>query len=613
MKMSQSETTPPLPSFDYELYEGDPDKLRTVVATPPSSTPWIDHSSLKLRHRIGRGPFGDVWLATHHQSGDDFDQHHEVAVKMLSSMKEEDVHMFLAKFEKLFFELREIPNLCWLHGISIVSDKICIVMKLYEGSIADRMARLKRGKLPLPDVLRYGINLAKAIQALHSRECLVLNLKPSSFFIDEHDQAILGDFGIPFLLLGASLSNSDEVIRLGTPNYMAPEQWEPEVRGPLTYETDVWGFCCSVLEMLTGVPPWFGKPVEEIYKLVVIKQEKPLIPGGLPPEIENVVNGCFEYDLRNRPTITDILQAFESCQNAVYSDGEWISLSTKERSDKPPHNNGYSTWFLSKDHLQVGDTVRSRKPRTMDIPEGTVVGLEKDTDRNGFVLVRIQGVHNPQKVKSSTLERVTHGLAVSDWVRLINATENHSTVGILHSIQRDGSVTVAFKGLATLWKGNSSELEMAEHFSLGQFVRLKENTVDAQWPRKCGKISKICPNGCLVLRFPGQLSFENEKGSVLADPDRVEKVCFDSCDSLVEKYRHVEDFHWAVRPVVMAVGAFVALKFGLFVGGKMNKKAKRNQMKQMDVQDHQPGGNNPAWLPQPVANIIFRENVPSAR
>lgn len=100
-------------------------------------------------------------------------------------------------------------------------------------------------------------------------------------------------------------------LRLGTPNYMAPEQWEPEVRGPISFETDTWGFGCSIMEMLTGIQPWFGKSVEEIYHSVVIKKEKPRIPSGLPPAVENVIIGCFEYDLRNRPLMADILHAFE--------------------------------------------------------------------------------------------------------------------------------------------------------------------------------------------------------------------------------------------------------------------------------------------------------------
>lgn len=146
---------------------------------------------------------------------------------------------------------------------------------------------------------------------LHSRGILVLNLKPCNFLLDEHDQAILGDFGIPSLLFGLSLPNPDLVQRLGTPNYMAPEQWQPDIRGPISFETDSWGFGCSILAMLSGYQMWHGKSPNEIYHLIVIKQEKPPIPSGLPPKVESVLWGCFEYDFRNRPLMADILEVFK--------------------------------------------------------------------------------------------------------------------------------------------------------------------------------------------------------------------------------------------------------------------------------------------------------------
>ena len=146
---------------------------------------------------------------------------------------------------------------------------------------------------------------------MHSLDLLVLNLKPSNILVDEHGQVVLGDFGIPYLLLGASLSNPNMAFRLGTPNYMAPEQWEPEVRGPISLETDSWGFGCCFVEMLTGNQPWFGSSIKEVYHSVVIKREKPPVPGALPPVVENVINGCFEYDLRNRPSMEDIIRALE--------------------------------------------------------------------------------------------------------------------------------------------------------------------------------------------------------------------------------------------------------------------------------------------------------------
>ncbi|KAK6148984.1 hypothetical protein DH2020_016509 [Rehmannia glutinosa] len=510
----QIKAFPQLAPFDYELYEGDPDQLKTVDATPSHPNSYIDPAALKLKYRIGHGLFGDVWVATHHQSGRDYDEYHEVALKMIHPIKEDHVNEFLSKFEELWINLksRQFQYVCWLHGISVLSGKICIALRSYKRSIGDRMAHLKAGKLPLPDVLRYGIELAKGVQQLHQIGVLVLNLKPNNFLLEENDHVVLGDFGIPHLLLGICWRDSNLAFRLGSPNYMAPEQWEPGVRGPISYETDSWGFACSVIEMLTGNPPWFGRSVEEMHHEVVIRKEKPQVPTGLPPEVEDVLKGCFEYDFRNRPLIS---------RNAVYSDGSWSGLVSSSFVGKS-HCIGYSTWFLSKDHLQVGDAVRSRKslnthkPLSLAVTEGVVVGLEKDGEKDGFAMVQIPNMHNHLRLSVSTLERVTSGFASGDWVRLNKESREHSSLGILHYIHRDGNVTVGFLGLETLWRGHCSELRKAEPFLVGQFVRLKANitTPHFEWPHKrggawaSGKIAQILPNGCLEVKFPGRFVSE---------------------------------------------------------------------------------------------------------
>ncbi|KAF7830308.1 E3 ubiquitin-protein ligase KEG [Senna tora] len=627
--------TPPTSSFDeYELLGDDPENFRTVKASSNSSSPWIEPERLKLRHRIGRGPFGDVWLATHHQSTADYDEYHEVAAKMLYPIKEDHMKIVLEKFDDLYFKCQGVAGACWLHGISVLSGRICIIMNFYEGSVGDKMARLREGRISLHDVLRYGINLAQGILELHSKGIQILNLKPFNVLLDNNDQAVLGDFGIPNLLLGSSFPSSDMAHRHGTPNYMAPEQWQPEVRGPISFETDSWGFGCTVVEMLTGNQPWYGRSVGEIYQLVAIKHEKPLIPSGLPSPIENILRGCFEYDLRNRPLMADILSIFKSSLDALADDGGWKYLGTMRDAEKSS-STGYTDWYLSKDRLQVNDMVRSRKPtkscktQNMEVPEGTVVGLERSAD-HGFVLVRIHGIHDPVRIHTSTLERVTSGLAAGDWVRLKEENEKHSPVGILHSISRDGRVAVGFISLQTLWIGNSSELEMAESYCVGQFVRLKVNVLSPrfEWPRKrggiwaTGRISWILPNGCLVVKFPGILTLGDESSTFLADPSEVEVVNFNTCPGMVEKYQHIEDHHWLVRPALIAFGLFTALKLGISIGNKVGRNMKKVNAKESESQyiDGQNASNstwrssgainpgNTAWVPS-VANILFREGV----
>lgn len=593
--------------FEFMIFEGDADNMRTVTVTPNEASPWIDPSSLRLWHRIGRGPYGDVWLGTHHRSAEDYDEHHEVAIKMLNLVKEDSTKAILDKFADSFQKFKTLKGVCWLHGISVLNGKISIVMKFYEGSVGDKMASCKGGKLLLPDVLRYGINLAQGIMELHSEEILVLNLKPSNFLLDENDQVILGDIGTPYLLLGILLSNSDFPHTTGTPNYMAPEQWEPDVRGPLSLETDSWGFGCGILEMLTGFQPWTGRSVEQIYQSVVLKQEKPQIPSGLPPAIENVLSGCFEFDFRNRPLMTDILQAFKSSQETLTSEGTSFLSATNMSSGK-------TEWLLCKDSLQEGDIVRSRKApnsskhENMLVPEGKVVGLEG----RDFVLVRVHGIHDPLRVRTSTLERVTHGFASGDWVRLREDRKDQSSVGILHSINRDGTVTVGFIGLKTLWRGHHSELRMAEAFHVGQFVRLKASVFSPRFEWFCkrgtwatGKIVHIHPNGCLQVKFPGKLPFGDKKDCFLADPSEVEAVSFNTCHGVVQKYQHLEDFHWAVRPIIVALGLFTAMKMGLFVGGRVNKSKTRKDAPN-DSQLTDKGGSS-SWLPPSVATVIFRE------
>lgn len=259
----------------------------------------------------------------------------------------------------------------------------------------------------------------------------------------------------------------------------------------------------------------------------------------------------------------------------------------------------------------------------MDVPEGTVVSLESNSEKDGFVLVKIPGVRNPVRVLVSTIERVTSGFTVGDWVRLKGDAGRQSSIGILHSIQREGGVAVGFLGLETLWRGHLTDLQMVNAYYIGQFIRLKENVRAPRfdWPRKSGgawatgRISHVLPSGCLVVRFPGRFVLGDEPDCFLADPAEVELVSFDTCPGVVQKYQHVEDFHWAVRPLAIALGLFTAMKFSLFVGRTVSaglKKGRRNSVRHGDSRQDGQSGSGAGWLPPPVASILFKEGASTA-
>jgi hypothetical protein len=112
-------------SFEYMLLEKDPDHYRTVFSGPSQISPWIDPSMLNLKHRIGRGPFGDVWIATHHQRTEDYDRYHEVAVKMLHPVKDDQLQLFSARFDEIFGKCQGLGDVCFLHGVSTQNGRVC--------------------------------------------------------------------------------------------------------------------------------------------------------------------------------------------------------------------------------------------------------------------------------------------------------------------------------------------------------------------------------------------------------------------------------------------------------------------------------------------------------
>lgn len=114
--------------FDFEILDSDSDIVRSVRASSKRANPWIEPERLKLRHRIGRGLFGDVWLATHHQSTEDYDEYHEVAAKMLPAIGDDHMKIVIEKFNELYFKCQGVASMSWLHGISILNGRVRLLL-----------------------------------------------------------------------------------------------------------------------------------------------------------------------------------------------------------------------------------------------------------------------------------------------------------------------------------------------------------------------------------------------------------------------------------------------------------------------------------------------------
>lgn len=104
-------------------------------------------------------------------------------------------------------------------------------------------------------------------------------------------------------------------------------------------------------------------------------------------------------------------------------------------------------------------------------------------------------------------------------------------------------------------------------------MRLKSNVLSPwfEWPQKTGaawatwRVFWILRNGCLVVKFPGRLTFGEDCSSFLADLVEVEAVTFSTCPGMVKWCQHLEDHLWVVRPLLIALGLFTIMQIGFFV------------------------------------------------
>ena len=113
---------------------------------------------------------------------------------------------------------------------------------------------LDRGALPLPRSLKIARDLLEALSYAHGRGVIHLDVKPGNILI-KGERAMLTDFGFAKDLALTAITSQE--MALGTPNYMAPEQF----RGVRTdRRSDLYAAAAVMYHMLTGAPP-YGRQV----------------------------------------------------------------------------------------------------------------------------------------------------------------------------------------------------------------------------------------------------------------------------------------------------------------------------------------------------------------
>jgi serine/threonine protein kinase len=249
---------------------------------------------------LGAGGMGEVYKAL------DTRLDRTVAIKVLPKFIA-DRDDLRARFER---EARAVsslkhPNICVLFDIGKQDGIDFMVLEHLEGETL--AARVSKGPLPLDQVLKYASQIADALDRAHRSDVCHRDVKPANIMLTRDGVKVL-DFGLaktartrvgPDDVTGMAAALTSEGTILGTPQYMAPEQYEGKEANE---RSDIFAFGCVVYEMVTGKRCFDGKTKASLIAAVLGGEPVPmsaLIPVT-PPALERLVKRCLEKDPEDR-------------------------------------------------------------------------------------------------------------------------------------------------------------------------------------------------------------------------------------------------------------------------------------------------------------------------
>jgi Tol biopolymer transport system component/predicted Ser/Thr protein kinase len=232
----------------------------------------------ELIEPLGAGGMGEVWKA--------FDTRLDriVAVKFSGER-------FSDRFDREAHAIAALnhPNICTLFDIG----PDFLVMEYVEGDPL-------HGPVPVARALEYGVQIAAALDAAHSRGIVHRDLKPANILVTKAGIKLL-DFGLAKVAVAAAASENTATIAepltrensiVGTLQYMAPEQLEGR---PADARSDIFAFGLVLYELIAGRPALRGDSQAGLIAAVLKEDPAPLGPA-IPAALDRVVRKCLAKD-----------------------------------------------------------------------------------------------------------------------------------------------------------------------------------------------------------------------------------------------------------------------------------------------------------------------------
>ena len=256
---------------------------------------------------IGRGSFGSVYQGLLTNGG-------FVAAKQVDISRSTGWEKGLKSLHRELSVMRLLdhPNVCKYLGADYNQEEDCLYIFMEYvtgGSLASLIKRFKL--LPMQVVRGYSRDVFQGLAYLHQQGVIHRDIKGENVLVDQ-DKGMckLADFGAAKKLIQQA---SEARTMIGTPYWMAPEV----INRPEGYneKADVWSAGCTIVEMLTGKPPWPTRATPQQAMMMIAQGTQPTdIPTDISDSCKAFLDLCFQVDIEKRAGAEQLLNHNWLCE-----------------------------------------------------------------------------------------------------------------------------------------------------------------------------------------------------------------------------------------------------------------------------------------------------------
>ncbi|CAN5474919.1 hypothetical protein BH10ACI3_BH10ACI3_15740 [soil metagenome] len=364
-----------------------------------------------LESRLGRGAMGQVYLAR-----DTKFSTKKLAVKTVRQdiLSSDDLQEgeAIARFEREAQAAASIqhPNTVSVTDFGETEDGIFyLVMEYVEGETLHKLLR-REGTLPIKRAVRLLRQIADGVDAAHDLNILHRDLKPANIFIMQKGKGgdgfvKVGDFGLAKIVNQTVTDASSHATPssrgiIGTPEFMSPEQMQPEMG--VDKRADLYALGTIAYLMLGGKTPFTGDMMQLIMQKVM-HTPPPLssLRSDIPADVDRVIMSALEIDPAKRPAsvaewIADLETASEDIDESRRTGGSRLVVMAPLGAE------------VYVDDERKGSVGSSGRVILTDIPAGQhVLRVSKLGEKDDERVIEIRGGAAEQVIQAQL--RVLHG------------------------------------------------------------------------------------------------------------------------------------------------------------------------------------------------------------